>query len=157
MILNTTTMKLNKEMKVSGISEQTWMVEKAIAQESLDVTGHLPTGNELGGRFWDMVNVHYEVAKDTGHLARFDYYHCPFVIAVETSAHTTVLPTKHPETSYTPPQPPHVPTPTLYTTIPTPPHSGAPGVPERHAVPEPQSLLLALPMFAVLFLRWMRS
>jgi hypothetical protein len=119
---------------MSGISEQTWMVEKSIAEQSLDMTGHLPTGNELGGKFWDMVGSHYELAKDTGNLARFDHYHCPFVIAVETASHT---PSVSIATPYVPPEQ-HTPVPQPICPVPTPtPHPGHPG-----AVPEPSSIWL---------------
>lgn len=141
---------------MSGISKQTWMIEKHIAQQSLDLTGRLPTGNQLGGRFWDMVDSHYENAVATGHLARFDYYHSPFVIAVETSAHTIVLPAPPPASHYVPPEQ-HV---TVHQPVPTtpvpPPHYGHPGPSGGHAVPEPSSVLLALPMFVIMLVRMMQ-
>ena len=147
---------------MSGISEQTWMIEKSIAQHELATTGHLPTGNDLGGRFWDMVSSHYKTAVDTGHLARFDYYHCPFVISVETSAHTPVLPVIHPTTPYVPPVTPVTVVPPIYQTpvnpgVPvTPVNPGAPYCPS--AVPEPSSLMMALPIVFVTgaYLVWKR-
>ena len=150
---------------MSGISEQTWMIEKAIAQHEIATTGHLPTGNDLGGRFWDMVSTHYEVAKNTGHLARFDYYHCPFVVNVETVAHTTVLPVIHPTTPYVPPVTPITVVPPIYQApvapcvpvVPVTPECPI-GPPGPSAVPEPSSLVLALPIVFVTgaYLVWKR-
>ena len=150
---------------MSGISEQTWQIEKAIAQHEIATTGHLPTGNDLGGRFWDMVSNHYEVAKNTGHLARFDYYHCPFVVAVETTAHTTApSPIPH-ETPYVPPVTPITVVPPIYQTPVAPCVPGVPVTPESpigppgpSAVPEPSSLVLALPIVFVTgaYLVWKR-
>ena len=153
---------------MSGISEQTWQIEKAIAQHEIATTGHLPTGNDLGGRFWDMVSSHYEVAKNTGHLARFDYYHCPFVVNVETTAHTTVTPVVQPTTPVAPAMP-YVPPVTPITVVPpiyhTPVAPYCPVVPVTpgptpvpSAVPEPSSLVLALPIVFVTgaYLVWKR-
>jgi hypothetical protein len=61
------------------ITPAAWRAEKQIAERSLSDTGHLPTGDELGGRFWDMVHTHFIEAVDTGHLARFEADHCRFV------------------------------------------------------------------------------
>jgi hypothetical protein len=141
---------------MSGISEQTWKIEKEIAQQSLASTGRLPTGDQLGGKFWDMVDTHYETAVRTDHLARFDYYHCPFVISVETSAHTPVLPVTHPTTPYVPPVQPVPPVPPVCHNPVPPSHPGHPGTPGGmpggpigSAVPEPSSLMLALPIVFV--------
>src|SRR5271157_4215273 len=106
------------------ISTETWTVEKTVAEQSLATTGHLPTGNELGGRFWDLVDQHYESAVETDHLARFEFYHGPLVTCWETEAHEPV-----------PCKPIPVP-PVCHIHVPVPPCHGHTG-----GVPEPPSIL----------------
>lgn len=65
---------------MSYISEETWQIQKHLAQKSLDSTGHLPEDGQPGGRFWDMVRQHYLFdVKTTGNDHRFLSNHCHFV------------------------------------------------------------------------------
>ena len=57
------------------LSQATLHHEAVVGHEHLMKFGDLPTGNEPGGHFWDWVRGRYDVAVDTGHLARFEFYH----------------------------------------------------------------------------------
>ncbi len=108
------------------ITPSAWAAEKLIAERSLTNTGHLPTGDELGGKFWDMVRTHYIQAVDTGHLARFEANHCPFV-----DEHETVPTVTSPVAMNAPPCSSNCQVPS---TPPAPPGSGS--------VPEPSGIAL---------------
>jgi len=109
------------------ITPAAWHEEKIVAEKSIACTGHLPTGDELGGKFWDMVRSHYVQAVDTGHLARFEANHCPFVDEHES---TPIVPQPIPMNA-----PPSV-TGTCQS-MPMP-----PGSPGSGSVPEPSSIVL---------------
>jgi len=116
------------------ITPEVWAIEKNLAIESIDTTGHLPESNQVGAKFWSMVREHYVNAVDTDHLARFDHYHCLFVDRVEAQFPITPPPPTlciTPVVPVTPP-PSHPGTPSC--PIPPPPGGGA------NAIPEPASL-----------------
>ena len=123
-------------------SEATWQIEKDLAVQSLDLTGHLPEGNQPGARFWAMVEDHaLNDLKQTGNLDRFDRNHCPFVVKVVTPVVSTPTPAPSPITCLPVPPP----------SSPPPAQPGTPGTPGSPigspfpggAVPEPSGLMLA--------------
>ena len=150
------------------ISEQTWMIEKNLAEQSLATTGHLPSGNQVGARFWSMVENHYmQDVATTGNDSRFLRNHCHFVdmvvprecalpIHVPYLRHSPHLPTKPSHNPFMPcPVPPQ-----LIACVPVIPpcHSGPPTYPGNPGtpcnppvrnpgpggtVPEPAGLVLA--------------
>ena len=116
------------------ITPEVWAIEKNLAIESIDTTGHLPEGNQVGAKFWWMIRERYVNAVDTGHLARFDHYHCTFVDRVESQFPMTTAPPTLCITLVVPvtPPPSHPVTPSC--PILSPPGGGA------NAIPEPASL-----------------
>lgn len=138
------------------ITEETWAIERHLAEKSLDISGCLPTGKEPGGRFWDLIDIHYENAVNTGNLNRFLHNHCRFVNRVETERHLhhSVFPSI-PSIPLKPciPGAPVIPPETPCVSVVPPHHPNCCAV----AAPEPSSLrVVTIAILAVLFW-WIRN
>ena len=127
-------------VRADSIPLSVWIAEEKIAEPyAASHHGLLPDT-----AFWDMVTTHFEQALDTGHKARFEYYHGPLV-------------TEQEETNINAYIPPVISPPVISPPVISPPvcHEGPSPPPHGGAVPEPSSLSIMSIGMVLLWLFWL--